>query len=227
MNYYKRHLGDYAKKTRTLTTYEHGVYNLLLDLYYAEEQPLDLEDAMSVCRAISKADRASVAKVLERYFEERDGRWHNSRADEELVSYRAVSETNRRIAEAREAKKRDTKEPRNEHEACLERDESVNQAISHKPITKEKKKRASAQTPLPSEFGVSPRVSAWAADKGHGRLAERLEHFVSYAKRSGKTYADWDEAFMTAIREDWAKLGNVVPLRPSHHDEYGRPRVAL
>lgn len=60
---------------------------------------------------------------------------------------------------------------------------------------------------MPADFAVSERVRTWAAEKGHGRLDERLEHFKSKARANGYTYADWDEAFMGAIRDDWAKLG--------------------
>lgn len=66
--------------------------------------------------------------------------------------------------------------------------------------------KAPAKRPLPPDFAISDRVRAWAADKGHTRLDERLEHFVGKAKANGYRYADWDEAFMTAIRDDWAKL---------------------
>jgi hypothetical protein len=70
-----------------------------------------------------------------------------------------------------------------------------------------KRPRKARATPLPDGFAVSQRVTDWAKEKGHTLLEKRLEHFVGYARRSGKTYVDWDEAFMSAIREDWAKLG--------------------
>lgn len=91
-----------------------------------------------------------------------------------------------------------------------------------KSETKAKGGRAkrAPETPLPENFGLSERVRAWAAEKGHGRLVDRLEHFVSYAKRKGATYCDWDEALMTAIREDWAKLGGpsapAAQVKPKH-----------
>jgi hypothetical protein len=69
-------------------------------------------------------------------------------------------------------------------------------------------------TSLPADFSISERVRGWATEKGHRRLDERLEHFVGYAKRSGKRYADWDEAFMSAVREDWAKLNGPDIARP-------------
>jgi hypothetical protein len=69
------------------------------------------------------------------------------------------------------------------------------------------------ETPLPPDFGISERVRAWAAEKGHGRLDDHLENFVSYARRKGATYVDWDEALMGAIRGDWAKLKAAEPSR--------------
>lgn len=60
---------------------------------------------------------------------------------------------------------------------------------------------------LPEGFAISERVRSWAAEKGHSHLDKQFEAFVSYAKRKGAEYVDWDEALMTAIRDDWAKVG--------------------
>lgn len=54
-------------------------------------------------------------------------------------------------------------------------------------------------------------MRSWAADKGHSRLEERLEHFIGKARSNGYRYVDWDEAFMGAIRDDWAKLDGKAP----------------
>src|SRR5947207_757450 len=71
-------------------------------------------------------------------------------------------------------------------------------------------KRASPKVRIPPGFAdaVSDRVWRWAKENGYDQqqLAQRLEQFVSKAKAKGYTYADWDEAFMGAIRDDWAKL---------------------
>jgi hypothetical protein len=62
------------------------------------------------------------------------------------------------------------------------------------------------KTGLPQKFEISARVQAWAAEKGFDHLPEHLEAFASKALAKGYSYADWDEAFMTAIRDDWAGL---------------------
>jgi hypothetical protein len=67
-------------------------------------------------------------------------------------------------------------------------------------ITKQNK------TPLPDGFTISPEVRTWAKKKGHSRLEEHLESFISKCKANGYQYIDWNSAFMEAIRSDWAKL---------------------
>ena len=60
--------------------------------------------------------------------------------------------------------------------------------------------------PLPEPFAVTERVQRWASEKGYAHLEEHLEAFVRKATANAYRYADWDAAFMEAIREDWAKL---------------------
>lgn len=62
------------------------------------------------------------------------------------------------------------------------------------------------KTPMPEGFAVSDRVRKWAQEKGFDRLDEHLQAFASKCRAKGYAYVDWDEAFMEAIREDWAKL---------------------
>jgi hypothetical protein len=66
-------------------------------------------------------------------------------------------------------------------------------------------------TPLPAEFGVSERVGKWAAEKGYGQLTEHLEAFKRKVAANDYRKASWDDAFMEAIREDWAKLRGRAP----------------
>jgi len=89
------------------------------------------------------------------------------------------------------------------------------------------RQRAPSKTSLPETFGISERVQAWAAEKGYTQLDQHLESFRAKAQAKGYTYADWDAAFMEAIRENWAKLPpageNVIPM----HERPGGGRRAL
>lgn len=89
MNYYERHLGDYAKDAGHLSMLEHGAYTLLLDRYYTTEQPIPEDQAHRVCRARSKEERAAVDTVLAEFFTLEDGAWFSRRADAEIERYRA------------------------------------------------------------------------------------------------------------------------------------------
>lgn len=86
MNYWRRYIGDYGRDTTRLTLAEHGAYGLLLDYYYAEEQPipLDLDEVYRMLRAITPAERATVEKVLRLYFVAADDGYHNARAEHEI-----------------------------------------------------------------------------------------------------------------------------------------------
>lgn len=69
-----------------------------------------------------------------------------------------------------------------------------------------KRKPKTQKTTVPENFEISEQVRIWAASKNFGDLEQHLEYFVSKAAANGYKYADWDAAFKTAIRDDWAKL---------------------
>ena len=87
MNFYKRYMADYAKKTARLTLAQHGAYTLLLDELYATERPLPAEyvELFRICRAMSKTEQEAVRQVVEQFFPlGDDGLRHNSRASAEI-----------------------------------------------------------------------------------------------------------------------------------------------
>lgn len=88
MNYYERHLGDYARDTGHLSLLEHGVYTLLLDRYYATEQGIPEGQAHRVARARSASENAAVDAVLAEFFTLTAGVWTNGRVEEELTKAR-------------------------------------------------------------------------------------------------------------------------------------------
>lgn len=90
MIYYRRYIGAYQKRTTRLSMRDHGAYTLMLDFYYAEEEPLplDVDEIYDICKVRTPDDRKSVDKVLRIHFEKRGDGYHNDRADREI----AVSE---------------------------------------------------------------------------------------------------------------------------------------
>lgn len=134
MHYYKRNIGDYAKKAGRLSMLEHGAYTLLIDAIYDRETFPTLEEALDWVWARDEAEVAAVKFVLSKFFELReDGRYVQNRIQEELNSYKAKAETNARIAKEREEKRKYKHEAsRTVHEACEEIHEP---SPNHKPLT--------------------------------------------------------------------------------------------
>lgn len=89
MKFYEHHLGDYAGAAGHLSMLEHGAYRLLLDRYYATEQPLpaDLLAIYRVARARSADERAAVDAVLAEFFVLEGGEYRNRRCDAEIARY--------------------------------------------------------------------------------------------------------------------------------------------
>ncbi|MEN6641029.1 MAG: DUF1376 domain-containing protein [Armatimonadia bacterium] len=84
MNYWERHIGDYARDTAHLTMIEHGAYTLLLDRYYATEKPIQADQVHRLARARTRDEKAAVDAVLGEFFVLIDGEWHHNRADREI-----------------------------------------------------------------------------------------------------------------------------------------------
>ena len=103
MNYYERHIGDYHKDTKWLTTYQHGVYALLLDWYYSNERPIPLELAYRIVAARSGPERRGTDEVLTSFFDlsKSPGFAHSKRADIDIAKYKVKSEANSLKAKAR------------------------------------------------------------------------------------------------------------------------------
>lgn len=104
MNYYERHLGDYARDTGHLSLLEHGVYTVLLDRYYATEQGIPQADAYRVARASSRQERQAVDRVLAEFFVLEDGVYRMGRVEREIARYREKSGKASASAKARWAK---------------------------------------------------------------------------------------------------------------------------
>jgi uncharacterized protein YdaU (DUF1376 family) len=231
VRHYQRNIGDLAAATRGMTLLQRGAYDALLDAYYLSERPLPLDRnaCYRLAGAISNPERDAVNFALITFFYQQDDGWHQKRCDAELARWYAKSEKARessaiavavRRANAKHlATERSPDDQPNGHLptthdprpiTALPQPPSGVSVMTVPPAPKKAPPKPSLK-PLPPGFGISDRVRAWAEEKGHTRLEERLEHFLGYVRRSGKRYVDWDEALMGAIREDWARLANKPP----------------
>lgn len=93
---------------------------------------------------------------------------------------------------------------------------NITQAEGEVEVDKVKSKGARKRaTPLPEDFKISDNVKTWALQKGYaGYLPAYFEFFIGRMSANGKTYVDWDQAFMNCVREDWPGLRGAIAHVP-------------
>lgn len=239
MNYYERHLGDYAKDAGHLTMLEHGAYGLLLDRYYTTEQGIPAEQAHRVCRARTEDERAAVDIVLAEFFVLNDGVWTHDRVEREITKMQA------KVKAARENGKRGGRPKASKDEAeapPAASDQDTEQKPSGFPVGSIQGAQAKAlQTPDTSNTPQPPKgrsgavsLKAWAqAIKASGeKLIREDDPIFAYAEKVGlpsefldlawpafrhrytvqhpaKRYTDWRRVFRNAVEGNWLKLWYV------------------
>jgi len=185
VNYYQRHLGDYAKDTGWLSTYQHGVFALLLDWYYANEKPIPLSIAYRVVKARSGPERRATDEVLLAFFDlnKEPGFAHNKHADDVLSKFKVKSEANSLIAKKRES----TKRARNVQHSCDSGEPS------HKPLANSHKEQE-------QEGAKAPLSAAKPANSCPHDEIIRLYHDTLPANPRVKV---WKGARADALRARW------------------------
>lgn len=133
MNYYKRHLGDYAKDTKHLSLMEHGAFCLLLDYYYATEKPIPDDRCERIANAYADAERTAVRSVLREFFVETPEGWRNVKADA------VIAESHGKSLKAQESAKARWGETQCERNANASKTQCERNA-SHKPLAISHKK---------------------------------------------------------------------------------------
>ena len=110
MKFWPRYVGDFKKKTASLTLLEKGVYTELLDYYYANEEPLPADSTriMAIVGARTAAEFKAVGTVLNMFFVKNGAGWENQRADEEIAKWHGKSKKAAASANARWNKSKDT-----------------------------------------------------------------------------------------------------------------------
>lgn len=127
VNYYKRHLGDYAKDTGHLSALEHGVYTLLLDWYYSNERPIPAEKAIRIARG----NPEETESVLREYFHLTAEGWVHHYADREIAEYHRRAVINRATGKLGG---RPRKNPEKTDSVSTANPE-ITLATSHKPVS--------------------------------------------------------------------------------------------
>jgi uncharacterized protein YdaU (DUF1376 family) len=192
MHYYKRNLGDYAKKAGRLTMLQHGAYTLLIDSCYDREVFPTLEQAIEWTWASTDAEIDAVKFVLSRFFVlDKEGCFVQDRILEELLNYHKNADTNKRIADEREAKRREKR---------TNRVQSVNEAppnqepltTNHKPIK------------IQAPNGVSPEVwDSFVAQRKASRAVITETVIKSIQREANKAGWTLEQALAECAARGW------------------------
>lgn len=85
--------GDYLRDTRALSMAGHGCYLLLIAFCWDSRGPLplDQEEIAAICGARSQEERATMDRVLAKFFVKMTDGWYNSRLDKEIAKANAIS----------------------------------------------------------------------------------------------------------------------------------------
>lgn len=148
MNFFKLYIGDYQRDTAHLSIAEHGAYLLMIQHYCATEKPLPTGKALyRMLRAQSKIEHDAIDAVAAEFWRLSGDGLVNDRAAVEIEKSHAQAEANRRVAEAREEKKRATKCKRTEHESFNDppKEPSTNRSTIDQPNHSHSQIRAKAR----------------------------------------------------------------------------------
>jgi uncharacterized protein YdaU (DUF1376 family) len=184
---------------------QHGSYTLLMDACYDREAFPTLEQAIEWTWASTEAEIEAVKFVLSRFFTlDKDGCYVQDRILQELLHYHKNAETNKRIADEREAKRR---------EKSTNRVQVVDEPPpNHKPLTinqeprttVEKKQRGSR---LPADFEIPDDwISFCQTERPDLHPHKIFDGFKDYWVAAPKgTKLDWTATWRNWVRNQKAE----------------------
>jgi len=199
LNFFKLYIGDYQRDTAHLSVTEHGAYLLMLQHYYATEKPLPVGKALHrMLRAQDKAEREAIDTVVAQFWQETDDGLVNERADVEITKAGAQAETNRTIAQAREAKRKASREGN---------DKSTNRATNDQP----NQNHSHSQTPDKSNRHTEQREMRQANDDSPvdweaWRKWFEVEHGVEH-----DPYSTAHRSKFRPLAQAWVNAGVTIP----------------
>lgn len=207
MHYFKRNIGDYHKKAGRLTMLQHGAYTLLMDACYDRERFPTMEEAIDWCWASTEEEIAAVKFVLAKFFELVDGRYEQTRIQEEIDAFNSRSEKNRQIALEREEKRRSStrsvrKTARNVLDASPDENESP---PTQEPLTTNQEPETSKTNTRSDTSDVDLVFDHWRQVMDHPKAAndEKRRKLIRARLADGYTAADLCNAITGYSLSPW------------------------
>ena len=101
MHYYQFNIGDYSKDAKHLTLEEDAIYRRLIDLYYLDEQPIQLDIKIVSRKILARGKEDIILDVLEEFFVCSDDCYTHQRIESDIAKYHAKSDKARASAKKR------------------------------------------------------------------------------------------------------------------------------
>jgi uncharacterized protein YdaU (DUF1376 family) len=201
---YQHHIGKYDDSTSGLSLIQHGAYCRLLQRYYKLVGKLP-NDIRAICRMLScqsKAERDAVAYAVAEFFTVgEDGFLRNRGAEKELQRITNVSEENRRKANLKWLKDKETRNaaalPEHMPRLCPEdANSSTHQLINSlkENIDGEKNEKAKRICAIPTDWKPNKRHIE-KSEKARLSVEAESEKFRNYHEAKGNRFVNWDSAF--------------------------------
>lgn len=180
MHYYRRNVGDYASKTRHLSTLEHGILVLLTDLYYKDEAPIPDDKA----HRLASVTREEVLPVLEEFFQfdAAAGVWRSEEIEADIAACTARGKINQRNGKLGGRPKGSGKRQQQAPAPAAEPPEN--------PPKSEPKPRKKRSVPKPGEEQHSPGFERFWAAYPSGKRSKKLEAWKVWQRDDLEEYAD-------------------------------------
>lgn len=195
MHYYLFNIADYRKDTSHLTPIEHYIYRFLLDWAYLDEQPIPLDTSFVLRKlGLTSKNLPNLENVLNDFFKRSDSGWHQKRIDEAIKEYHNYLKKQAENGSKGGRPKKPTANP-----PISETKPKKSLTINHKPKTK-----------IIENFGISQYVKDWAIENKYelSAIENHRKYFVAACKSQGYEKENWDDFFIKAIMDNWAKLQN-------------------
>jgi uncharacterized protein YdaU (DUF1376 family) len=206
VNYYPHHIGDYLRDTTHLSLLEHGAYRRMLDLYYASEKPLPLDETwlFRLVRADKADEKEAVSFVLRHFFTKCEDGWRSKRADEEIkAAYRRAKAARLNGKLGGRPKTQQVISGLANGKLNESQPETQGKAPNTNTKTKEREERASR---LPASWEPNELLKAWFNQNRPdldlvSTVANFRDHWAA-ASGSNARKLDWDAAFRTWARNE-------------------------
>ncbi len=219
------HIGEYQADTAHLTRDQHGAYLLLLMAYWRRGGPLPANDTRLA--AIAKATAQEWRKmrpVLSEFFVERDGHWHQKRADAELQKAIALTNAKSRGGKAGADKR-------------WHKDGSANGSAIGQPSVCHKQNDAPLPLPIPEQEQTDSQgeFDSFFAEFPKQEQRDNAKREFDKALAAGATAADLQDGarrFAAHVEREKIPL-RFVPLAKTWladgcwKDRYGEPEAEI